>query len=139
MDKIEKNKIYEKKIVKEMIYIYCRKHNNTFIRRFLFKKHIGNEFFHNKDNGDYLCDDFTEVLEYVFDRIDNCKFIEEKTFCSNCKSCCYSPKMRNKIRDIMKFSGKRMLFRHPILTLKHLYFMIKGKKRRNLIDKEKIG
>ncbi len=46
--------------------------------------------------------------------------METKTFCSNCKAPCYSPKMKEKIKQIMKFSGPRMLFHHPLLVISHM-------------------
>lgn len=46
--------------------------------------------------------------------------METKTFCSNCKVHCYRPEMREKIRVVMRYSGPRMLFCHPILALRHV-------------------
>lgn len=92
----------EKKIVKEMILLYCK------------KKHKKN-----------LCNECNEVLQYAYKRITNCPFTKEKTFCSNCKSPCYNSKMKEKIKTIMKFSVPRMLFYHPILVIKHLFLNFK--------------
>ena len=36
--------------------------------------------------------------------------------------------MRNKIREVMRFSGPRMIFHHPILAIKHLVQTRKEKK-----------
>lgn len=53
-------------------------------------------------------------------RSDKCPFMEEKTFCSNCKVHCYKPEMREKIREVMRFSGPRMLLVHPAATIRHV-------------------
>lgn len=95
---VEKKRDREKKVITEMVKLYCRK---------------------NHKNGE-LCDECNEVLNYSLKRIDNCKFMETKTFCSNCKSPCYSLKMKEKIKQIMKFSGPRMLLYHPILVIYHI-------------------
>lgn len=95
---VEKKRDREKKVITEMVKLYCRK---------------------NHKNGE-LCDECNEVLNYSLKRIDNCKFMETKTFCSNCKSPCYSLKMKEKIKQIMKFSGPRMLFYHPLLVIYHI-------------------
>lgn len=95
---VEKKRDREKKVITEMVKLYCRK---------------------NHKNGE-LCDECNEVLNYSIKRIDNCKFMETKTFCSNCKSPCYSLKMKEKIKQIMKFSGPRMLLYHPILVIYHI-------------------
>lgn len=44
----------------------------------------------------------------------------DKTFCSNCKVHCYKPDMRERIRQVMAFSGPRMLFHHPAAALRHV-------------------
>lgn len=95
---VEKKRDREKKVITEMVKLYCRK---------------------NHKSGE-LCDECKEVLNYSLKRIDNCKFMETKTFCSNCKSPCYSLKMKEKIKQIMKFSGPRMLLYHPILVIYHI-------------------
>ena len=57
----------------------------------------------------------------------SCPFMEEKTFCANCKVHCYKPEMREKIRKVMRFSGPRMLFYHPVLAVWHLVCSVKEK------------
>ncbi|MEA5085166.1 hypothetical protein SDC9_186379 [bioreactor metagenome] len=94
-EKIEK----EKKMVQCMVEIYCHaKHG---------KKKM-------------LCEDCNNLLEYAFKRIDNCQFMETKTFCNNCKVHCYNLAMREKIRSVMRFSGPRLMFVHPFAAIRHL-------------------
>ena len=54
-------------------------------------------------------------------------FMETKTFCSQCKVHCYKTKQREQIRKVMRFSGPRMLFYHPIMAIRHLYYQITDK------------
>ena len=97
----------EKEMVSWMIELYCR------------KKHGGKD----------LCAECAELTEYARTRSDKCPFMETKTFCSNCKVHCYKPDMREKIRAVMRFSGPRMLFSHPIMALHHVMATKKEKKR----------
>ena len=97
-DKIVEKREKEKQMIKEMISLYCRKNH------------------HSKQ----LCTDCNELLNYANMRIDKCPFMETKTFCSKCKVHCYKPDMQKKIKQVMRFSGPRMLFYHPILALRHL-------------------
>lgn len=90
----------EKQIVADMIALYCRKRHNC------------------KE----LCPECRALTEYAFRRSELCPYKENKTFCSQCKTHCYSPKMREKIRQVMRFSGPRMLFHHPVAALRHLYY-----------------
>ena len=45
--------------------------------------------------------------------------METKTFCSRCPTHCYAAKQREAIRNVMRYSGPRMLLHHPVLTIKH--------------------
>ena len=97
----------EKEIVSLMISLYCR------------KKH--------KEKG--LCRECAELEAYARMRADRCPFMEDKTFCSNCKVHCYQADMREKIRDVMRFSGPRMMFHHPVMAVRHVIESKKEKKR----------
>ena len=88
----------EKLLVSQMIRYYCR------------KKH------HTKQG---LCDQCAQLDTYARNRSEHCPFMENKTFCSNCKVHCYKPEMREKIRQVMRFSGPRMLLRHPVMVIRH--------------------
>lgn len=54
--------------------------------------------------------------------------METKTFCSNCRVHCYRPDMRAEIREVMRFSGPRMMLHHPVMAVRHLLEMMKEKK-----------
>ena len=67
-----------------------------------------------------LCPDCQALMNYSQQRAEKCPFMENKTFCSACPVHCYRPEMRQKIREVMKFSGPRMLLYHPVLALRHV-------------------
>ena len=98
----------EKELVSQMIALYCRK-----------KHHTGKE----------LCPECAELKDYAVMRSDKCPFMETKTFCSNCKVHCYKPAMREKIREVMRFSGPRMIFYHPVVAVRHVIETKAEKKR----------
>ena len=104
---IESKREREKVIVTQMIELYCRK----------------------KHGGKCLCPECAELAEYARLRSDKCPLMETKTFCANCKVHCYKPAMRDKIRAVMRFSGPRMLFYHPVAAVRHVIEMKKEKKR----------
>ncbi|MFB2831137.1 nitrous oxide-stimulated promoter family protein [Aeromonas jandaei] len=43
-----------------------------------------------------------------------------KPACANCNIHCYAPAMRKQIQLVMRWSGPRMLLRHPWLAIRHL-------------------
>lgn len=103
----------EVKLIPKMIEIYC--HGNHYT-----KKH---EF----------CKECEELKEYSLFRLSKCPFKVNKKFCSFCKIHCYKPEMKLKIKEVMRYSGPRMLFSHPIFSISHVIQMIKYKK---MIKKE---
>ncbi len=104
---IEKKRQREKDTVSFMISLYCR------------KKHGCKE----------LCPDCAALDAYARDRSDHCPFMETKSFCSNCKVHCYRPQMRQKIQEVMRFSGPRMMLYHPFMAIRHVIEMKKEQKR----------
>lgn len=71
--------------------------------------------------------DCSELLEYAYMRIDKCPFMEEKTFCSSCKVHCYQKQYRTQMKQVMRYSGPRMLLYHPLLAISHIINTIKHK------------
>ena len=109
-DKIVEKREKEKQMIKEMISLYCRKNH------------------HSKQ----LCTDCNELLNYANIRIDKCPFMETKTFCSGCQVHCYQKEYRSQVKKVMRFSGKYMLFYHPLLTIKHGWLSLKERRRKNV-------
>lgn len=67
-----------------------------------------------------LCDDCEALLAYARQRLLHCPFQEGKTTCGKCPVHCYTPSKREKIREVMRYAGPRMLLSHPFLALLHL-------------------
>ena len=99
----------EKTLVTQMIALYCSGNHKT-------KK-------------GQLCPECAALSEYARQRSDKCPFMETKTFCSNCKVHCYKPEMREKIRAVMRYSGPRMMFHHPVTAICHVIETVKERKR----------
>lgn len=104
----------EKVMVAEMIALYCKKQHGS--------------------KGGQLCCECAELAAYATMRSERCPFMETKTFCSNCKVHCYKPAMREKIRAVMRFSGPRMLFSHPVMAVRHV---IESKREKKRLEKNK--
>jgi predicted amidophosphoribosyltransferase len=68
---------------------------------------------------DGLCLECRELFDYVTKRLEKCPLKDNKPRCSKCPVHCYKPDMREKIKAVMKYSGPRMLYRHPIMTGRH--------------------
>jgi len=101
----------EKKTIDHMVELYCRKHHGT----------------HEE-----LCPDCQEFKEYAHLRLDKCPFQDKKSTCGKCSIHCYKPDMKEKAKEIMKYSGPRLLLYHPLLALHHLW---DGQRKPPTLDK----
>lgn len=90
---------YEKETIEVMIRLYCS----------------------GKENNRELCDSCKELLHYAHARLGRCPFGEKKPSCQHCTIHCYKPQMREKMRQVMRFSGPRMLLHSPLAALRHLW------------------
>jgi len=90
--------VREKKTIRAMVGLYC----------------AGN---HRVKRG--LCQECAGLLDYAETRLDKCPFGEKKGPCTKCTIHCYSPYMRARVIAVMKYSGPRIILKHPILALLH--------------------
>jgi len=90
----------ERKTVRKMIALYCHAQ-------------------HGNPRG-HLCPDCQSLADYADQRILHCPFNPSKPTCANCPVHCYRSDQREQIRQVMRFSGPRMLIYHPRLALLHL-------------------
>jgi len=107
---IQEKREHEKTIVNLMIRIYCNGNHGT--------KH------------GMLCDSCEQLKNYANARTEHCPNMQTKTFCSNCSTHCYKPEMIEEIRKVMRWSGPRMIFYHPVLAVRHV---IESKKEKRAL------
>jgi hypothetical protein len=89
----------EKQTVEKLIRLYCHKK-------------------HNPSDG-ILCSNCKNLLEYSHQRLEKCRYQDEKITCRKCPTHCYKPNMREEIRQVMRFSGPRLAFRAPVDWIRH--------------------
>lgn len=88
----------EKRVVSRMIELYC----------------------HKKLGMTEVSPEYSQLMEYAHRRLDGCKFGAEKPACKRCPIHCYKPEMRQKIREIMRWAGPRMIIYDPVAAIRHL-------------------
>lgn len=88
----------ERRTLLAMIEIYCRAHHGT---------------------RSTLCAECEELYQYGLQRLAKCPYQDDKPTCAKCPIHCYSPAMRERVRQVMRFAGPRMMLYHPLLTLRH--------------------
>ncbi len=86
MNKVEKKRQKEQYVVEEMVRLYCKKNHAEY-----------------DSERKRMCPVCQELSDYAKQRSEKCPFMEQKTFCANCKVHCYKPQMRDGIRKVMRF------------------------------------
>ena len=66
------------------------------------------------------CQDCRAMIDYAAKRLAVCPYGDEKPVCAKCQIHCYGKTMREKVRDVMRYAGPRMIWRHPWLALMHV-------------------
>ena len=80
-----------------MVGCYCRDHHDTAAA---------------------LCPECQGLLDYAGMRLERCRFGLEKPACVKCPLHCYQPARREQVRAVMRYAGPRMLWEHPVLSLR---------------------
>ncbi len=89
----------ERRTVRRMVEIYCRGHHQR---------------------GGALCERCDGLYSYAMARLDHCVYQDDKPTCKKCPVHCYRKDMRAEMRQVMIYSGPRMLVSHPVLAIRHL-------------------
>ncbi len=88
----------EEKTMAAMVQIFCRDRHHF---------------------SDDLCPECQAFLNYARLRLERCRFGENKPTCANCPVHCSQRDRREQARAIMRYAGPRILWEHPILSLRH--------------------
>jgi predicted amidophosphoribosyltransferase len=88
----------ERRTIEAMLRVYCR------------------DLHHSPDD---LCANCRSLLDYATHRLDRCPFGGDKPTCAKGPIHCYGAEPREQVRQVMRYAGPKLLWRHPILTLLH--------------------
>lgn len=100
MERLQSRLAREYRTLQKMVGIYCRDH-------------------HGGDRSS-PCSDCYALLEYAEQRLLKCPYGQEKPTCAKCPVHCYKRMQREQARIVMRYSGPRMVWRHPWLSLLHV-------------------
>ncbi len=102
------------KILINFVRVYCRaKHGDREKTRTSASDLAGRETI--------LCGECTEIVDHALVKRRNCP-LTPKPSCKNCHIHCYGKDYRAKIREIMAFSGRRMILAGRLDYALHYFF-----------------
>lgn len=93
----------ELKTIGVMLQIYCHDHHDSAAQ-----------------DGAGLCQECAELFDYARKRLAGCPYGPNKPTCANCQIHCYGPRQREATREMMRYAGPRMMWRHPLLAVAHV-------------------
>jgi len=69
-----------------------------------------------------LCAGCSAFMDYAVKKRLNCPLEAEKPNCKRCRIHCYGPEQRTLVKQIMAWSGRRMILRGRLDYLWHYFF-----------------
>jgi hypothetical protein len=111
----------EQKTMRHMVALYCRDHHRSGHQP---GRQSGNQA--GSDTAVAPCAECKDFLAYAARRLQKCPYGVDKPTCANCPIHCYKREPREFARTVMRYSGPRMMWRHPWLALMHL---VDGRRR----------
>jgi len=113
-ERLDRKKAKDLKVLGDFIAVYCREHHREEPKApFIIKderllKALG-------DRNPELCRDCSRLLKHGTAKLLLCPY-DPKPTCRKCETHCYAPGYRERIREVMRFSGPYMV-KHGRLDL----------------------
>jgi len=73
----------------------------------------------NHGSTGFLCKECESLSVYAEKRLLSCMYGEYKPVCKHCPVHCYSFAMREQMKQVMSWSGPRMIYRKPLFAVMH--------------------
>ena len=108
----------ELRVLAQFTSVYCKVHHN--VERLPLESDVPGVAA-LKVNKYQVCDSCREFLYYAIERRLHCP-LDPKPICKHCHVHCYKPDYRQKVREIMRFSGKYLICRGRFDLLWHYFF-----------------
>ncbi len=119
-DRLDSKKSKDVKVLGNFISIFCRENHGTDERADLLLKDARVRSILG-DEDPVLCSDCQKLLTHGIAKLLQCPY-DPKPMCKKCSTHCYAPDYREKMREVMKFSGL-YLVKHGRVDLMVHYFL----------------
>jgi hypothetical protein len=118
MEQLSPKQISDLRIVARFIMVYCHAHHDPAL---FAPVAMAEGLPSHLVNGLTLCPECADLLRHGIEKRATCP-LDPKPTCKNCHIHCYSKSYREKIREIMAFSGRKMILRGRLDYLWHYFF-----------------
>lgn len=114
METITKQQKKDIRLIGKFVEVYCAgKHGTSARSTFKLPATLGDR---------RLCPECTAFMEYAVGQRTKCPLEAEKPSCKKCRIHCYAKIQRDKVREIMAYSGRRLMLRGRLDYIWHYFF-----------------
>ena len=114
METITKHQKKDIKLIGKFVEVYCKGLHGAVARSsFPLPAGIGER---------RICTECATLLEYAISKRMRCPLEAEKPTCKRCRIHCYAEAQRQKVREIMAWSGRRLMLRGRLEYVWHYFF-----------------
>jgi len=117
MNNFSHKQLHDIKILVKFTQVYCQSLHAGMKSQTVIPDPLHKTF----RNGVQLCPDCQSFLAYALQKRAKCP-LDPKPSCKHCTIHCYSSEYRLKVREVMAFSGRRMIMRGRLDYLWHYFF-----------------
>ncbi|MDO5100211.1 MAG: nitrous oxide-stimulated promoter family protein [Eubacteriales bacterium] len=125
-----KRRLHEKLLLQVMLGLHCQSCGHD--RRVTVEDEEihqwSNHFGRRRFASVQLCEDCRDLLLIGWRHTNNCPRMAEKTFCHHCPKPCYRKADEERIKTVMRQSGRRLLWKHPLLAVCQLRYVWRAKR-----------
>lgn len=119
MEQFTSQQIKDMKVLASFVRVYCKakhaQHDQVSVE-------LPADLAASFSKGLSLCPECAGMIAYALEKRRNCP-LDPKPSCKHCRIHCYSKEYQAKIREIMGFSGRRLIMRGRLDYLWH-YFIL---------------
>jgi len=117
METFTNKQLKDVKVLVDFVRVYCHVRHDRSLRA---PFDLPPELRHRYSRGVELCPDCAGLLAHGIQKRRTCP-LNPKPSCKQCRVHCYSKEYRAKIREVMGFSGRRMIMRGRLDYLWHFF------------------
>jgi hypothetical protein len=114
METVTKQQKKDIRLIGKFVEVYCNcKHCDAEMSSFVLPAGLDSRM---------VCQECASFLEYAITKRLNCPLEAEKPSCKHCRIHCYTPQQREKVREIMSYSGRKLMLQGRLDYVWHYFF-----------------
>lgn len=113
METLTKQQKKDIRLIGKFVEVYCSgKHEMVERNTFMLPAGLGQRM---------VCSECATFMEYAVSKRLKCPLEAEKPSCKHCRIHCYGKEQREKVRQIMAYSGRRLMMRGRLDYVWHYF------------------